>query len=287
MKRTSILVAVALALTFLLSGCHGESSLTAPSTGSHVLTGQVVPVGDLAGSSPAGITVSCSGQVATTDGAGQFAFMGLPDASSQYTILSTTASSGDLKLAFSRKDGINASGSVSAAAASVIVQLQKSQASILVTGLSKREIEGLITAISLTSPMSITVNDASTHGDVKVEITNSTVIRKGNQTLSAANLNVGDRVHVKASVNTGGSLTAFEIMLQQSGTDGGQTQELEGLITAVSDKSITVNNASTGGDVKALITGDTVIRKGNTTIAAKDLNVGDQVHVKTVGAEIR
>jgi len=280
-KRTSILVAVSLALTFLLAGCHGESSLTGPPSGSHVLTGQVVPVGDLAGSSPAGITVSCSGQVATTDAAGQFAFMGLPDASGQYTILSTTASSGNLQLAFSRKDGINASGSVSAAAASVIVQLQKSQASIVVTGLSKREIEGLITAISSSS---ITVNDASTGGPVTAAITSSTVIRKGNQTLTATNLKVGDRVHVKASVNADSSLTAFEIMLQQSGTDGGQTQELEGLITAVSDSSITVNNASTGGPVTALITGDTVIRRGNTTIAAKDLHVGDQVHVKTVGS---
>jgi len=279
-KRTSILVAVALALTFLLSGCHGESSLTAPSTGSHVLTGQVVPVGDLAGSSPAGITVTCNGQVGTTDAAGQFAFMGLPDAAGQSTILSTAASSSSFKLSFSRKDGINASGSVGADAASVVVQLQKTQASIVVTGLSKRELEGLITAISSSS---ITVNDASTGGPVTAAITSSTVIRKGNQTLKATNLNVGDRVHVKASVNADGSLTAFEIMLQQSG-GGGQTQELEGLITAVSDTSITVNNASTGGPVTAIITGDTVIRKGNTTIAAKDLKVGDQVHVKTVGS---
>src|SRR5439155_50187 len=111
-----------------------------------------------------------SGQVATTDAAGQFAFMGLPDASGQYTILSTAASSGDLKLALSRKDGINASSSVSAAAASVVVQLQKSQASIVVTGLSKREIEGLITAISSSS---ITVNDASTGGPVHVKMVGS------------------------------------------------------------------------------------------------------------------
>ena len=139
MKRTSILVAVAVALTLLLAGCHGES-VTGPSTGTRVLTGQVVPVGDLSGSSPAGITVTCSGQVGVTDATGRFAFMGLPGATGQFTILSTAAASGNLQLVFSRADGINASGSVSADASSVLVNLQKKQAAIVVTGQAKREI---------------------------------------------------------------------------------------------------------------------------------------------------
>jgi hypothetical protein len=234
--------------------------------GERVLTGQVVPVGNLAGASPAGINVMSSGQVAVTDDAGRFAFMGL--------------AADNVQLAFSRADGINASGSVSASASSVVVHLEKTRATIVETGQSKRELEGLITEIS---PTSITVNDASTGGPVTATIASSTVIRKGNQALTAGDLKVGDRVHVKASVNADGSLTAFEIMLQQSGTGsgGGQTKELEGLITAVSETSITVNNASTGGPVTAAITKSTVIRKGNTSLTANDLKVGDRVHVKT------
>src|SRR5438105_5798884 len=193
-----------------LAGCHGES-VTGPPAGSHSLTGQVVPVGDLAGSSPAGISVTCSGQVGTTDGAGRFGFNGLPDATGRYSILSTGFASGNLQLNFSRKDGINASGTVSADAASVVVNLQKAQAAIVVTGQSKREIEGLITAIS---PTSITVNDASTNGPVTASITGDTVIRKGNTKLTAKDLKVGDRVHVKASINADTTLTATEIMLQ-------------------------------------------------------------------------
>jgi Domain of unknown function (DUF5666) len=215
--RTSILVAVALVLTSLLSGCHGES-ITNPSTGNHVLTGQVVPVGDLAGSSPAGINVSCNGQVGVTDAAGQFTFVGLPGATGQYTILSTGASTGNLQLVFSRKDGINASGSVSGDASSVIVNLQKSQAAIVVTsqhggngGGQTQELEGLITAVS---GMSITVNNASTGVDVTAAITSSTVIRKGNMQLAAKDLKAGDRVHVKTVANGDGTLTATEIMLQ-------------------------------------------------------------------------
>src|SRR5262245_9263076 len=89
--------------------------------------------------------------------------------------------------------------------------LIRCQSSGVATGQSTREIEGPITAISSTS---ITVNDATTGGPVTAAIRTSTVIRKGTQTLTAANLKVGDHVHVKASVNTDGSLTAFEIELQ-------------------------------------------------------------------------
>lgn len=244
--------------------------MTGLSSSTRFLSGEVVPVGDLAGASPAGITVSSSGQVAVTDASGGFTFMGLPAA--------------DVQLSFTRADGINARAAVSATASAVVVQLQKSQASVVATGQNKRELEGLITAISSSS---ITVNDASTHGPVTAAIVSSTVIRKGNQTLMASDLKVGDRVHVKASVNADGSLTAFEIMLQQSADDGGdtggQTRQLEGLILAVSQTSITVNNASTHGPVTAAITGDTVIRKGNTRLQPSDLKVGDRVHVKTSG----
>lgn len=255
--------------------------MTGPATGERALSGQVMPVGDLAGASPAGISVTAVGQVAfkgiagrsalvdrgtVTDAAGRFAFTGL--------------SSGNVQLAFSREDGISASVTVSASAATVVVDLQKKQATIRAAGQSTRELEGLITAISATS---ITVNDASS-GPQTAAITPTTVIRKGNTTLTPADLNVGDRVHVKASVGVDGMLTAFEIMLQNGATpgDGGQTKELEGLVTAVSDTSITVMNASTAKPETAAITTSTIIRKGNTPLTAKDLKVGDRVHVKTI-----
>jgi hypothetical protein len=279
MRKTTVFLVSVFVIISLLSGCHGENSITGPPMGGNALTGQIVPMADLAGSSPAGITVTCSGQVTVTDAAGRFAFASLSANSRQLTVFAA----GSLNLFFARGDGINAVGSVSSSASDVLVYLQKTQASIVATGQAKREIEGLITEVS---SMSITVNDASTHGPVTAAITSSTVIRKGNQTLSTDNLKVGDRVHVKASVNSDGTLTAFEIMLQESSSDtgGGQTRELEGLITKISMTSITVNNASTGGPVTAKITDSTVIRKGNTRLTAMDLKVGDRVHVKTTAS---
>ena len=70
-----------------------------------------------------------------------------------------------------------------------------------------REFEGLVQAIS---PASITING------VTLTITGSTVIRKGDRTLTTADIKVNDRVHVKADGDT-----AVEIMLQNPADDHG------------------------------------------------------------------
>ena len=209
MKRAALSLFALLAAS-LLVGCHGES-VTGPPMGPAALTGQVFTTGDLAGASPAGISVTCSGQVSVTDATGRFAFASISAASSgQLTVFST----GNYNMHFSRADGVNASGSVDSSSSDVVVYLQKSQASVVATasngGGQTKELEGPITAISASS---ISVNNASTHGEVKAAITDSTVIRKGNQRLTWKDLHVGDRVHVKTS-GSGDSLTATEIMLQ-------------------------------------------------------------------------
>ena len=267
-----------LGLVSLLAGCSNENSMTGPMTGERALSGQVMPTGDLAGASPAGITVTAPGQMAVTGAAGRTALVDkvvVTDATGRFAF--TGLSMGNVQLMFARGDGINAGVTVGASVATVVVDLQKTQASIRAAGQSTRELEGPITAISAAS---ISVNDASS-GPQTAAITPATVIRKGETALAAGDLKVGDRVHVKASVGTDGSLTAFEIMLQNDGTTGGQTKELEGPITEVSDTSITVMNASTAKPETAAITASTVIRKGNTPLAAKDLKIGDRVHVKT------
>jgi hypothetical protein len=74
----------------------------------------------------------------------------------------------------------------------------------------KRELEGIVIAIDASS---ITVSDAST-GEQTAAITGDTVIRMGGTPLTVTDIDPGDRVHVKARIEDDGSLTAFEIMLQ-------------------------------------------------------------------------
>ncbi|HEY6843605.1 MAG TPA: DUF5666 domain-containing protein [Thermoanaerobaculia bacterium] len=215
MRRISLSL-FAVFVAALMFGCHGES-ITGPPMGPTALSGQVMMTGNLAGSSPAGIAVTCSGQVSVTDANGNFAFASIsPELAGRIAPLSTNS----FNMHFTRGDGIDASGSVNSGAATVTVYLQKSQAQIVAgqsnapsdggnTGQTK-ELEGPITKISASS---ITVHNASTNSDVTAAITGSTVIRKGNTQLKPSDLHVGDRVHVKTT-GSGDSLTATEILLQ-------------------------------------------------------------------------
>ena len=273
MRRSLVVVLTLFALS-LTGACKKENSVTGPPSMTRTLTGQVLTVGDLAGSSPAGINVTSQGQVATTDAAGRFAFLTLPESNVQLT--------------FTRQDGVNASATVGAAAGAVVVELERARAQVRVTGQSKREIEGLIVTVSDTS---ITVTDARTGGPVTAKIEETTVIRHGNRVLEPSDLGEGDRVHVRASIGANDELTALEIMLQQpaddddddGGDDGGQVKELEGPVTAISATSITVENASTHREETATINDDTVIRKGNRRLTTDDIPLGSRVHVKTNG----
>lgn len=252
-----ILIAVSLVLAF--SACQNENSITG--TGDHVLTGQV-----FAGDSPAAdVTVSVPGvgTATTTDSNGRFMIVGLP---------------GSVQLMFTRADGVNATAEVDLTmAAEVSFELEKDQVSLLKKEKSpkpqKRELEGLVTAVSATS---ITVNAAG-KGEVTVEITSSTKIRHGSRKLTATQLKKNDRVHVKAIVNADGSLTAEEIKLQKPAPT--RSVQFEGKILSISATEITIDAAGKG-EVTLTINSSTKLRKGNRKLKWDELHQGDRVHIK-------
>jgi hypothetical protein len=141
------------------------------------------------------------------------------------------------------------------------------------------EVEGTITAASATS---ITIHDSHA-ANVVIALTSATVIRKGDVTAAAADLKVGDQVHVKVAT-VSGVVTATQVLVQAEDTKHEpEAAEIEGSLTAASKTSITVHSAR-GTDTVVALTSTTVIRKGDATIAAADLKVGDQVHVQAVSA---
>src|SRR5258708_17137653 len=130
------------------------------------------------------------------------------------------------------------------------------------------EVEGSITAASATS---ITVHDSHGH-DVVLALTSTTIIRKGDQTITAADLKVGDQVHV-AALSQNNTTTALLVIVQTASDE----REIEGTITAASATSITIHDFH-GTDVVVALTATTIIRRGDQTLNAAHLTVGEQVH---------
>ncbi len=273
MKTRTYLVLVLAALLALV-GCNKERTVTG-TMGERQVAGKVMPVGDIAGASPEGIEVRARGLgvVSTTDATGAFLLTGLPQDA--------------IELTFSRSiDGIDADLVIDANIRSVTVELQSRKASTRKRGARSPQIqlEGPITAISDTS---ITVTDASRKVDITAAIVETTSIRKGNRALTPADLVVGDRVHVVASPNEDNTYNAIEIKLQNhqdDGVDDGDDdaplkRELEGPVVSIDAASITVLDASTG-EQTAVITAETLIRKGGTTLTVEDIEPGDRVHVR-------
>lgn len=207
----------------LLSATCKESASSPTGPGVATLSGNVVSgdaVSGPQGSGLAGLTVRATrtGQSTMTDSSGDFLLTGIP--------------AGSQELEFSRGD-INARGSISVAAGTTVaitasilrkntVVLSPRQGFAPGTpnpthGPSVAEIEGVVTAVSLSGNGSLTIFDERL-GTVVVNLTATTTITKGNKPVTLSDILVGMRVHVKAMLVSGNTYTAIEVTVQDEKT---------------------------------------------------------------------
>lgn len=252
--------AVVAMTVIVVVGCTGREASITSGYGDRVLAGQVTIAAGMLNSSPAGVRVivGTTGMSAVLDSTGNFMFVGVPEIG---------------ELHFTRsEDGIDARLPLDGIVAPVVIELSASTAS---TGRRRstqptvlRQYEGLVEDISATS---ITVNDAV------LTINADTVIRKGNDALTAADIHEGDRVHVKAN-----GTIAVEIKLQNAdegngGGQGGTTMTANGTVTATGATEIKVFTQPRG-EVTVQIDADTVIKKQGVRITAAEIHLNDQVN---------
>ncbi len=125
------------------------------------------------------------------------------------------------------------------------------------------ELKGTIQA---KSDSSITVNL------LEIFVDSSTEIKNGeHETLTFADLNVGDFVKVEASAGVLGKLFASEIRL----FDGNMDFEFNGSITAISSNSLTVNGTEIFVDSNTVI-----LTRFHAALQFSDLKIGDNVFIK-------
>jgi hypothetical protein len=192
--------------------------------------GTVVNGDDPATPALSGVSVRAvrTGQVMQTDGAGNFTISGVP--------------AGDQQFQFLKGSDVNAQGTISVASGvsvDVVATILRHTTVIIaprgngppglpaqtptitltpvlgtptVTATKVEEIEGIVTA-----------NDGSTLaifdqrlGTVIVNVTDSTIIRKGQTPMTAAEIAIGWRVHVKGLLTSAGTYSALEIIVQDT-----------------------------------------------------------------------
>jgi hypothetical protein len=134
------------------------------------------------------------------------------------------------------------------------------------------EINGVIKSVSSTQ---MVVTDAH-NTDVTVKITADTMIRKGDHAATTADLAVGDRVEVLATVSAGVN-TAVAIRAEGA-QQHQQEAEVRGSVTAVGTNQITVHGRNS--DVVVKTDANTKIRRDDQTITLGDIHVGDSVEAQ-------
>lgn len=275
MRAQKLGVAAILLMAFV--SCSRERANITGGYGNSVLSGQVV-MQNTAIETPAGVEVSVLGTGMTTvlSADGQFAFSGVPDGA---------------ELHFRRAaDGVDATMRMESGAAHVVVALAQTTA----THSSKRrgvgrggeqvyEFEGVIRSVATDSLVVFT----SHKEEVTIGLTPETIIRKGDQVVTAADLVVDGRVHVKAK-KLADAYSAILVIVQtkDDGDDDGLPavqKEYEGVVRSASATELVIFD-SHRNDVTFVVDASTDIRKGNTPVAPADIQVGWRVHVKATVA---
>lgn len=140
-----------------------------------------------------------------------------------------------------------------------------------------REYEGTVSSVSATQLVVLTSHNVSETFVLNAQ----TVIRKGNTPVPATDIQVGWRVHVKATTSADGTTkTATRVMVQNTNNDGGGEEvELRGTVASVGTDQLTVTTSA--GTVTVKANSATRIRGArNATITLADIHVGDKVEAE-------
>jgi hypothetical protein len=268
------LLALFLLTVLPLGGCgDGDSSPTSPGPATATLSGTLVRGTSVSSFAPrsepiglVGVTVRVAGGSASTvtDGAGRFTLTGL--------------AGGDVELEFERAD-IHARGRialVSGAHTTVTIAIVGNGIQTSPRGHAGEEIEGLVQAIDAGAG-ELRVLDQRL-GAVTIVTDGSTLVRRGDTSVPLDEVQVGQRVHVKAMEQVDGTYLATEIMLQ--GDRVGGSRSFSGNVVSIDagDGSFVVS--SNGTDITVETNASTRFHRRGGPTSFSALAVGSGVEVR-------
>ena len=249
----------------------GDGSPTSP--GAATLSGTLVRGESVSSFAPrsaaiglVGVTVRAAGSSASTvtDGSGNFTLTGL--------------SGGEVELEFERAD-IQARGRVFVAAGARTTVTIAIVGNGIVTsprGHAGEEIEGLVQAID-DGAGTLTVLDQRL-GAVSILTDGATLIRRGDSTIPLEDIEVGNRVHVKALEQEDGTFLATQILLQ--GDQVGGSRSFSGSVLSIDAWAGSFVVSSSSANITVETNASTRFHRRGGQASFSDLAVGGAVEVR-------
>jgi Domain of unknown function (DUF5666) len=255
----------------LAVSCHNDSSPTSPG-GMATVNGTVIRGSGTFGARPLGTEIPLSGVTVRVAPSGPSA---QSDASGNFTLTGVPA--GNVELEFTRAD-INARGSVMLASGSNALTAAITGGTAVITprGHAGEEIEGLVQSVNAGGGSLVVVDQRL--GTVTVTIGASTILRKGNATITLSTLASGMRVHVKAMLQGDGTYLATEILLQDQNVGG--ESEAEGSVASVNSAGGSFVVTTVSGPVTVRTGPSTTYKKKGATASFADIAVGAMVEAE-------
>ena len=204
-----------------------------------------------------------SGPAAQTDASGNFTMTGAP--------------TGNVELQFTRAD-INARGPVVLASGpnSVTASITGGTAVITPRGHAGEEIEGRVVSVNLANGTLIVQDQRLGNANVTVSV--STIIRKGNTSLTLSAIGNGFQVHVKAVQQGDGTYIATEIVIQDD-KEGGEG-EATGSVASVNSSAASFVVTTVSGPVTVRTNSSTNFKKKGSNGSFSDIAVGVMVEAE-------
>jgi Domain of unknown function (DUF5666) len=269
MNRLRLIPSAFLTLLLAAAACS-DSDRSPTSPGMATLSGTVIrgtsatgmrALGMEVGLAGVTVRVTSTGKSAQTDGAGNFTLSGVP--------------AGAVGLELERSD-IHARTTVSVAAGAtntVTIAVVGSDAVVVPRGHAGEEIEGLVSANdgSLLTVLDQRLGATVVHTDA------STIVRSGSTAIPLSQVQIGNRVHVKAVQQADQSYLATEVLLQNEKVGG--NREVSGTVLSVDsgDGSFVIQAGSATVTVTTSASTTFKRRGGSATFA--DVTVGATAEV--------
>lgn len=258
-----------LGFALLAASCH-DSGPTAPAnTASNAtLTGTVISGTSTLAKHPLGVEVGL-GNVTVTEVSSKRSTV--TDGSGNFTLPVTAGAVG---LAFDRADiHAHATVNVMGSAATVTISITGTNAVPVAIGHAGEEIEGLVQAVGASS---VTVLDQRL-GAVVVNTDGSTLVRQGDTTIPLSQIQVGQRVHVKALLRPDNTYLATEVLLQD--TNVGGNREVSGSVQSVNSTAKSFVVSSGGVTITVTTDSSTMFKRRGNSASFSDLATGTMVDV--------